>query len=110
MWQTVRMSCRGCEGFSERRQFSEPRQYRDIARQLMGFVEQGRFVLLKASCPLRELLGRCGQAMSWCIFSNVRNAESDSDSSPIRGTAPWNGDRWGMRTRNWPNFYMVMVL
>jgi hypothetical protein len=57
MWQTVGMSCKRCEGFSERRNFSHPRDYRDIVRQLMDVIEQGTFVLVKASCPLYELLG-----------------------------------------------------
>ena len=57
MWQTVGMSCGECADLSERRHFSESREYRAIARRLMEIVGQGRFVLLKASCPLRELFG-----------------------------------------------------
>jgi hypothetical protein len=57
MWETVGMSCRQCEGFSERRNFNHPHEYRDIARRLMEVVEQGTFVMVRASCPLRELLG-----------------------------------------------------
>ena len=51
------MGCGQCADFSERRLFSQPREYRDIAQQLMEIVRQGDFVLLKASCPLRELFG-----------------------------------------------------
>jgi hypothetical protein len=57
MWQTVRMGCKQCEGFSKQRNFNHPHEYRDLARQLMEIVEQGTFVMVKASCPLRELLG-----------------------------------------------------
>ena len=35
--------------------FREPREYRDIARQLIEVVAQGTFRMVKASCPLEDL-------------------------------------------------------
>jgi hypothetical protein len=35
--------------------FSSPRDYRDIARQLIEIVGQGTFRMVKASCPLEDL-------------------------------------------------------
>ena len=47
--------CPKCKGFAQRMNISSPREYRDIARQLIEICAQGTFRILKASCPLEEL-------------------------------------------------------
>ncbi len=47
--------CTKCAGFSERINFSTPGEYKDVVRQLIEIVDQGIFVLIEASCPLRDV-------------------------------------------------------
>ncbi len=49
--------CPGCEAFSHRIIIKQPDEYRDLARKLIEWVNQGALKLLKADCPLGELLG-----------------------------------------------------
>jgi hypothetical protein len=51
------VGCAKCAGFAERINFATPSQYRDIVHQLLEIVDQGTFVLMEASCPLRDVLG-----------------------------------------------------
>src|SRR5262245_18466676 len=55
-WQTEKMTkCSGCSGCAERLIFGTSREYRDIVRQLIELVNQGRFLLVHASCPLQDM-------------------------------------------------------
>ena len=47
--------CPKCQGFAERMNMGSPREYRDIARQLIEIINQGTFGMVKASCPLEDL-------------------------------------------------------
>jgi hypothetical protein len=49
--------CAKCEGFSERLNLEHPHEYQAIAQQLIEVVEQGTFVIVRATCPLKELFG-----------------------------------------------------
>ena len=49
-------SCPKCDRFAERFNIREPREYRDIARQLIELVNQGTFLIVRASCPLEDVL------------------------------------------------------
>jgi hypothetical protein len=46
-----------CDGFAQRRNFDSLRDYCAIVRQLIELVARGRFMLVKASCPLEDMLG-----------------------------------------------------
>jgi hypothetical protein len=48
-------SCPKCEGFRESFNIDEPRQYLDIAAQLMEVVSDGTFLMVHATCPLQDL-------------------------------------------------------
>jgi hypothetical protein len=48
-------SCPKCDVFSQALKLSTPREYQDIARQLIAAVNQGTFFLVRASCPLQDL-------------------------------------------------------
>jgi hypothetical protein len=48
--------CSKCDGFTARRTFADPPEYRDFVRQLIAIVNQGKFSLLRADCPLQEML------------------------------------------------------
>ena len=50
------VACTKCNGFSQRINIQTPSEYRDIARQLIEIVEQGAFLLVRADCPLQEIL------------------------------------------------------
>jgi hypothetical protein len=49
-------SCPKCDGFSQRFNIGDLREYQDIVRQLIEVVNQGTFLLVQASCPLQEML------------------------------------------------------
>jgi hypothetical protein len=49
-------ACPKCSGFSQRINIHTTREYRGIARQLIEIVEQGTFLLVRADCPLQEIL------------------------------------------------------
>ena len=49
-------SCPKCGGFSQRLRIPTPYEYRDIGRQLIEAVRQGVFLLIRADCPLEEIL------------------------------------------------------
>jgi hypothetical protein len=44
-----------CGGFAERLNFASPREYLDIVGQLIELVGQGAFLLVHASCPLKDI-------------------------------------------------------
>jgi hypothetical protein len=48
-------NCPRCSGFAERRNFSSPREYRDLARQLIEMVSEGTFRIVSQSCLLEDL-------------------------------------------------------
>lgn len=50
-------ACPKCSGFSQRLNIHALGEYRDIARQLVEIVEQGNFLLVRADCPLQDILG-----------------------------------------------------
>jgi len=49
-------SCPKCSGFSQRLNIHTPSEYQDIVRQLIEIVGQGTFSLIRADCPLEEIL------------------------------------------------------
>jgi hypothetical protein len=49
-------SCPKCSEFSQRLKIHTPNEYQDIARQLIEVVRQGTFLLVRADCPLEEIL------------------------------------------------------
>jgi hypothetical protein len=49
--------CPICESLGERITLRHPDEYRGLARKLIEVVNQGILRLVKASCPLEELLG-----------------------------------------------------
>jgi hypothetical protein len=49
-------SCPKCDGFSQRFNIGDLREYQDIVRQLIEIVNQGTFLLVHASCPLQDML------------------------------------------------------
>ena len=49
-------SCPKCDGFSQRFNILDLREYQDIVRQLIAVVNQGTFLLVHASCPLQDML------------------------------------------------------
>lgn len=49
--------CVKCSGFAERLNLATPKEYRDLAHQLIEIVNQGTFLLIQATCPLLELFG-----------------------------------------------------
>ena len=51
------IGCSRCQGFSERFYLYTPREYRDLARQLIEIVNQGTFLLLHSTYALKDLLG-----------------------------------------------------
>jgi len=49
------MLCPKCDGFAQRFNISNLREYRDIVRQLIQVVSEGTFLLVGASCPLQDV-------------------------------------------------------
>jgi hypothetical protein len=57
VWQNNGMAaCLSCDGFSQRFNISDLREYQNIIRQLIEAVNQGTFLLVQASCPLPDML------------------------------------------------------
>ena len=48
--------CRKCDGFSERFNIPNLREYQNIVRKLIDTVNQGNLLLVRASCPLLDML------------------------------------------------------
>jgi hypothetical protein len=48
--------CAQCDGFLERRRVNSPCEYRDLVRQIVATVEEGRFKVLSGPCPLETIL------------------------------------------------------
>jgi hypothetical protein len=48
--------CPQCGGFSQKLNILTAREYRDIARQLIEIVGEGTFLLVRADCPLQEIV------------------------------------------------------
>jgi len=48
--------CPKCEGFAERMNPVSRREYLDIVRQLIQIVSEETFLLVRADCPLEEML------------------------------------------------------
>jgi hypothetical protein len=48
--------CAQCDGFLERRRVNSPCEYRDLVRQIVATVEEGRFRVLSGTCPLETIL------------------------------------------------------
>ena len=46
--------CSNYDGFAERLNFASPREYLDTVRQLIELVGQGKFLIVYASCPLKD--------------------------------------------------------
>ena len=49
--------CAKRDGFAERQNFDNTRDYRNIARQLIEIVGEGTFWIVRATCPLEDLFG-----------------------------------------------------
>src|SRR5262249_1404621 len=49
--------CSQCHGFCERVKIPDPREYRNLAKQLVELVSSGQFKLLQGTCGLEELFG-----------------------------------------------------
>ncbi len=47
--------CNKCDGFAERLNFASSREYLDMVRQLIELVGQGKFLIVHASCPLKDV-------------------------------------------------------
>jgi len=48
--------CGQCDGFLERRRVNSPCEYRDLVRQIVARVEEGRLKVLSGTCPLETTL------------------------------------------------------
>lgn len=48
--------CAKCDGFLERRRVNSSYEYRDLVRQIVVTVEEGRFQVLSGTCPLETIL------------------------------------------------------
>src|SRR5215469_2619273 len=48
--------CAQCDEFLERRRVNSPCEYRDLVRQIVATVEEGRFQLQSGTCPLETIL------------------------------------------------------
>ena len=48
--------CAQCDGFLERRRVNSPYEYRDLVRQIVATVEEGKFQVLSGTCPLETIL------------------------------------------------------
>ena len=48
--------CAKCEGLYERFNIASPEEYKDVTRQLIGMVRRGSLAIVKASCPLEDIL------------------------------------------------------
>ena len=48
-------ACPKCDGFMEGVSFEKPRDYLELARRLIFFVDQGIFVVKECTCPLPDL-------------------------------------------------------
>ena len=47
--------CIQCDGFLERRRVNSPGEYRDLVRQIVATVEEGRLKVLSGTCPLETI-------------------------------------------------------
>ena len=48
-------SCAKCDEFHAGLSTDKPREYLELARRLLGLVNQGVFVVTEGSCPLQDL-------------------------------------------------------
>jgi len=48
--------CTQCDGYLERKRVNSPYEYRDLVRQIVATVEEGRFQVLSGTCPLQTIL------------------------------------------------------
>jgi len=55
MQDLVMAHCPKCEGFMESMDFNQPREYLEMARQLIEELNHGTFVMVHATCPLQDL-------------------------------------------------------
>ncbi|MGO8719981.1 MAG: hypothetical protein ACLQMO_12295 [Acidobacteriaceae bacterium] len=49
-------SCAKCDGLAERRTFAAPEDYQNFVRLLIESMDQGKLVLMRADCPLDDML------------------------------------------------------
>lgn len=55
-WHTQTMAaCTQCDGLMESLSFDKPREYLELARRLMGLVNDGILILTDGTCPLNDL-------------------------------------------------------
>lgn len=48
--------CAQCDGFLERKRVNSPCEYRDLVRQIVATVEEGRLKVLSGTCRLETIL------------------------------------------------------
>ena len=48
--------CPECDGFVEKRTFRSPADYKDFVRKLIQAVHEGKLLLVRADCPLEDML------------------------------------------------------
>jgi len=93
VWQNSQMApCSRCDGLAQRFNIGTPYEYQSLVRQLIEVVNQGTFLLVEASCPLRDVLQPIwpGDAIShkFKCFACGRTFELFADT--YHGNASWS--------------------
>jgi hypothetical protein len=91
--------CPGCESLGKRIVIRLPDEYRNLARKLIEVVSQGALKVVKASCPLEDLLAPtfpgdilihdfrcalCGQ--TFALFADTYHGRVEWEPEPDGGT------------------------
>jgi hypothetical protein len=85
-------NCSICDGFSERFNIPNLREYQEIVKQLFEIVNHGTFLLINGTCPLEDMLKTPlpGDSVShnFQCFACGRKFELSADT--YHGGASWN--------------------
>jgi hypothetical protein len=83
--------CPGCEIFAERIDIKEPRDYQNLARQLIEAVTRRALRLTRADCPLEDLLGKTfpGDCLSHVFQCTLCSRQFTLHADTYHGRVEW---------------------
>ena len=96
------MPCPKCVGFSERLNIETPREYQDLARQLIQIVSEGTLLLVGATCPLEDVLKTPfpGDTLSHTFQCFACGRKFHLDADTYHGHASWTVEEETKLTTN----------
>lgn len=85
-------ACATCDGWMERRVFDAPEDYRAFVRLLIENIHQGKLVMMRADCPLENMLGPSWPGNEDTFTHDLRYARCNRVFHLYVNV--WNGRNW----------------